>query len=184
MVWAKNVVLVPDGSQKMVQTLGTAMAKRYKAKPQDCFSDVPFTGFQQEGANCVQSDLSTKVIICAHGGKLGLNGNMDADDCASYLKRLGVSQAGLIAFKACSVGKADFLENLAKALNERQIAFGYLIAYRHGTWKTSGGRMRGFWGALEVKGKDKDRVRIVKGNANVQAPGPRYINLTEQLDYE
>jgi hypothetical protein len=184
MTWAKNIVLVPDSSDKSVQRLAQSMAKRYGAAAKDCFSDYPFTGFQQDSPNCVKSDFSTKVIVCAHGCKQGLNGGMNALGTATYLKNLGVSQAGLIAFKACQVGKASFLDDLANALDQNQIAFGYLIAYKHSVWKSSHGRMRGFWGSLEIKGKDKDRVRIVQGKANVAAPGTRYIAHTERLDYE
>lgn len=184
MTWTRNVVLVPDSSDKSVQSLAQAMAKRYGAAAQDCFSDQAFKGFQQDSLNCVNSDLATKVIVCAHGCKQGLNGGMDAAGTAKYLKDLGVTQAGLIAFKACQVGKESFLDDLATALHQNRVSFGYLIAYKHSVWKTSHGRMRGFWGALEVKGKDKDRVRIVQGKANVAAPGPRYIAHTERLDHE
>jgi hypothetical protein len=184
MSWAKNYVLVPDASDKSVQSLAKAMAKRYAVPPQNCFADVAFDSFQKESADCVQSDLSTKLIVCAHGCKFGLSSNLDANGVATYLKKLGVSSVGLVAFKACEVGKDSFLDDLSDALDKNQISFGYLIAYKGSVWKASGGRMRGFWGSWEIKGKDKDRVRIVQGKAHVAAPGPRYVAHMERLHAE
>ena len=152
MTWAKNYVLVPDSDGRGVKKLANAIAARYGATSKTCFSDVPFDAFQLATQDCAQSDTGTKVMICGHGCKYGLNGKRGADNIAQYLDHLGVKTVGLISFKACDMGQSVFLADFAFALRDLQIPFGYLIAYRKGAWLASKGTMRGFWGDLEIKG--------------------------------
>ena len=174
MTWAKNYVLVPDPAEPDVQKLARRMAARYAVPAAHCFAHTQFNGFQQETNGCVQSDVDTKLIICGHGNRFGITGR-GPENIANYLKGLGVTTVGLVAFKACAMGKEDFLEKLKDELDRVQIDFGWLIAYKGDIRVGNKGRMRGFWGDWEIKGKDESRVRIIQGNGPRGLPRPIWI---------
>jgi hypothetical protein len=181
MGWRDVYVLVPVPADKLVRDLGEAMAQRYNVPAARCLC-LPhqvnqrlngFTSYQQGDLSGV--DIETKLIICAHGSSRAVGGN-NPQQLAGELQWLGVKLVGLIAFKCCEVGKRDFLEQLRAELWRHQISFGYMIAYKGGSWLESAGRMRGlFFGKVPT--------RIVKGDAHVAIPDDRYLKLEERLHH-
>ena len=182
MPWRDVYVLVPVPADKEVRDLAEAMARRYNVPPSRCLCQPHpdnqrlngFTAYQQGSLSGV--DIETKLIICAHGNSKAVN-QSNPEQVSDVLQWLGVKLVGLIAFKCCEVGKRDFLEKLRAELWRHQISFGYMIAYKEGSWLASGGTMRGFFGLGKVP------TRIVKGDAHVAIPDDRYLKLEERLHH-
>ncbi|MFC7396997.1 hypothetical protein ACFQU1_07290 [Chelatococcus sp. GCM10030263] len=102
---------------------------------------------------------------------------------ADKLCQYGLAEVGLISLKACYLGIGPFLNQFAGALDARGMRFGWLVGYR--------GRVRMVRGpsglvnheavgeedvALHqfgLKNSDYDRVKIVRGNADILIPGSR-----------
>jgi nitrogen regulatory protein PII-like uncharacterized protein len=150
-----------------------------------------------------------KLFIFGHGNSVGiawmssgdLGSSHNANSLAQLLYGSGLRRVGLITFKACYVGRADFLKQFAMALAGQGIAAGWLKGYK-GIAKTNV-KAYGSDGeptaVIEVI-KDKDgnvlnsvgqdvvnneRYRIVRGPGRLfegKSFGPRYHGTTTAAD--
>ena len=179
MAWDKNCVLAIGANDAGVRKLATAMAARYRVGKDSCFSYMfPFDGFPATSKNCLKTDAATKLMICGHGEKQGLiSGQKEYDyearHIADILIEMGIKQVGLISFKACNIGKKNFLDDLLANL-QAHASVGYLIGYKGGAYLEKGGKMRDFWNR-------KQSVRIVKGNLHVAVPSAGYLKFEERI---
>jgi hypothetical protein len=175
-----GIVFVIGGRKESTQKIARSMAKRYGAGKDDCFSyKFPFEGFPDVSESCFKScDSRTKLMICGHGHKLGMASagsddyDYEARHIAGILQGTGMKQVGLISFKACDIGKKEFLENLLRAL-KGTVDVGYVIGYKGGVNLDSGGKMRSLLGF-------KAGTKIVKGTLHVPIPSKRFLKKAEE----
>lgn len=73
-----------------------------------------------------------KLFIFAHASTAKV-GDLSAKSLARKLKSAGMRKAGLITFKACDVGKGNFLEDFVSELRERSIHIGFAKGYLEGS---------------------------------------------------
>jgi len=127
-------------------------------------------------------DLSSKLIIVGHGHPWAIEG-MDASQLAHKLHAFGLRQVGLISFKSCYLGAGPFLDEFAAALDGHGTRFGWLIGYRGSVRLVRGPTAHGYHEAVGfedfelhkvgLKNPDHERIRLVRGNADVIIPGSR-----------
>jgi hypothetical protein len=149
-----------------------------------------------------------KLFIFAHGNNDGIAwmtaanaGGDNALELAEFLRKYGLWRVGLITFKACFVGRAQFLRHFAEALAAKGIAAGWLKGYKGiaetdfkpgGTGAHNDGRGTNLKPYERVTRSKKDptelvndsRVRIVRGPGRLfegQNFG-RYLEVTSASD--
>jgi len=119
-------------------------------------------------------DRFSKLIIVGHANEYGIN-SWTPLELAERLKAWGLKEVGLIAFKACRLGQAAYLDEVAGCLGGL-VRFGWLIAYRgpvelvayspvamHEITSLEDRILRGFG----LKLPDSIRIRLVRGNITV-----------------
>jgi hypothetical protein len=147
--------------------------------------------------------IRDKIMVIAHGDPAHV-GETDKKDqtmikytaakLAQKLKEWGLREAGLITFKCCEVGQANFLENFIAEATKRGLKIGWVKGYTGSAmtlrkpkmkavgWQPVFGKpteyinterkILGFKIGLPVKGS---RYKIVKGNAAYDIPNSRYL---------
>lgn len=181
--WGDYVILCLNPGDSVIRSSANAWKARYKVPDTHCFA----WGAAPQGYQSLDEDVlsqrvnsQTKLMIFAHANESRVNG-LSAPTLALWLLYWGVKQVGLIAFKACEVGKGDYLETLFA--NRGPMNIGWLIGYKPST-STMGkyllfGEAREvtftvsdiFWHFLLTKAADKDRVKIVQGDLHVSVQG-------------
>jgi hypothetical protein len=148
-------------------------------------------------ASLVTLNTTDKLFIFAHGNNFGVAYMADdtpinamgdnAMALAKMLRQHGLTQVGLITFKACYVGRDRFLENFSSALALNGIRAGWIKGYKGlaATVQKQGG---GFTEEITNKNGailvDNQRFKIVRGPGQVfegQSFG-RYVGQTSQAD--
>lgn len=140
-----------------------------------------------------------QVGLLAHGDKSGVG--WTANQFAMKLWECGLKEIGLITFKCCDVGKANFLKDLSTEFGNFKMKVGWLKGYTDAVHiierdsddvKEAGGKKGDVYAAVErpktffeglspflssddyfVNYKD-DRVKLVKGNTHVTITPARY----------
>lgn len=154
-------------------------------------------------ASLCQLDLSSKLIVLAHGpsGSINLNGvPSPANVFFNLLSGSGLRSVGLISFKACSLGGEAFLDEFMRSVNATpgtQVGWvkGYIdgVGFQRPGPEMSDAIRKDFRtgyrvGNAEIKAcyesngsankrSDFARIRIVKGNVDVYPllPSSRYF---------
>ncbi|NRO98921.1 hypothetical protein GWC77_23735 [Paraburkholderia sp. NMBU_R16] len=103
------------------------------ARTHRCAGEV-LSNFQRlEPGSLSFSDLTTKLIVVSHGCPNGLflgRTMLDAPDFANTLAAWGLTSVGLLAFRGCLLGKANFLDRLVPSLSYANIEVGWLLGYK------------------------------------------------------
>jgi len=175
------------GTPDPVRDAAAAYKERYGIADNQCFScseQLPgHTLFARGGRENIFRGLNRdgKLIIIAHG-KSNHCGGFDPQGLANFLWDHGLHEVGLIAFKCCLVGKSEYLPKLKNWLASFGVDVGWFVGYRHGVWTLSGAHeasglfdlvVRQFSKGHEKKRSDRHRVRVVKGNIDVNVEGSR-----------
>lgn len=125
-----------------------------------------------------EATLNDKLIIVTHGSEKSI-GRLKFRKVSEALKKSGMRQMGLIAFKTCRVGARTFLQDLSRRVS-KFAQVGYYVGYKDkAETRKRGGLYNKFFGTfgmviegedkrLAKKGKkasDEHRVTVVAGNA-------------------
>lgn len=150
-------------------------ARRFSSRKADK-SDPFLASFNLLSGNCLQGITSNdKLMVFAHGSDTGLAWMADGGDnavlggnalaLARLLQKHGLSEVGLITFKACYVGRGEFLHTLAYALSSAGIKAGWLKGYKGlSQTKQSGGDV---WETI----KSDDKRTLTDANEDRTAAG-------------
>jgi len=192
MKWENACILNLEPEDRIINISAKRWKDRYQVPDNRCFNlgDVQ-SGFVDATTGCLRPStcsLGTKLMIFAHGdaSMLKVWGPFELGDLLCNF--LGLREVGLIAFKACEVGKGDYLDRLMAYMSMRSMRIGWLIGYKHDTisFEGPGGVVREVvqddefedlhWFGSGYKIADDKRVRVVKGNTNVVPlrPSNRY----------
>jgi hypothetical protein len=186
MKWSSVCILNLAPEDSVITRSATLWKQRYSVPDNRCFAlgTVP-AGFVNASTGCLKPPvctLSTKLMIFAHGDAILVKVWSPFELADVLCNFLGLCEAGLIAFKACEIGKGQYLDNFARYMNARSARIGWLIGYKHDTvsFPGSAGVVR------EVvqddnfedmslfqsgyKPPDDMRVKVVKGNVDVVPP--------------
>lgn len=147
--------------------------RRYRVPDERCFAyEADKSGFVRTTPDCLNSsvcNIGTKLMIFAHGNTASIH-RWRANALGELLYNdLGLRQAGLIALKACHVGRMNFLETLGEDLAERGAEVGWLIGYKSSSFTLITSEATSFldWTLhlVGMKLSDDKRIKVVKGNA-------------------
>ncbi len=154
MKWNEAAIVLLDPVDRTTRVSAAAWRDRYQIPPERSFSlpypsggrlagEVP-PGFTALGPSSLSfSGLETKVMVVSHGVRAGLALSgvaLNGGDVAALLAGYGLREAGLLAFKACWLGKSPsgclfwrraFLDQLLTHLSRRDIGVGWLIGYKN-----------------------------------------------------
>jgi len=193
MKWNGAVILNLDPGEWVICDSAKAWKDRYGVLDNRCFADgVAQDGFTLVSNNCLANpvcQLGTKLIVCAHGNAQRIHNYTPEEFADDLYDRLGLREAGLIAFKACEIGADDFLERFLAQLTtgNRTTQIGWLIGYTTSTATMNGREVTDKdWVILRTlfgtKASDSVRVKVVPGNTPINPPNGasnRYVALTE-----
>ena len=180
MKWNNAYMLCLHPTNGVIRSSAIQWKDRYNLPINQCFSLLPgphlsgnFTLLGQNSLNNIT--LADKLMIFAHGNAGSVH-TYDPPALADLLANNGLTQAGLISFKACNVGSGNFLNQFHNACVLKGMEIGWYIGYR-GTTATIGGHeyvtvidaflMPGRR-LLGLKDMDHNRVRVYQGNAVVR----------------
>ena len=179
--WSNVIVLLLEEHDEKVLFLAQDYTDRYtKSDDIRCFS-ADGEVFPALTRDCLRDicTLETKVLVFAHGDQYTVDG-MDPTDLTAYLKKLGIHKVGLLAFKACEVGKGHFLIDLRRRLDMAGVQVGWLIGYTGVAYQVAGNTFLAN-GMVDLalrtascgrwKMPDFWRVHVVQGNVRVTPPG-------------
>jgi hypothetical protein len=183
MKWGNCCILCLGASNSVILSSANAWKTRYSVPDTHCFADDTVAGYNNVHAGCMRAcvDGNTKLIIFAHANE-NIVHIYKAHELAALLLKWGVTDVGLIAIKACEVGKGQYLETLKMHLANSG-SVGWLVGYRDST--STGGRymlLHGeareitttwhdiLWHFLGYKTADQYRVKVVQGNAPITVP--------------
>lgn len=125
-----------------------------------------------------EATLNDKLIIVTHGSSTSI-GRLKFRKVSKALKKSGMRQMGLIAFKTCRVGARTFLQDLSLRVS-KFAQVGYYVGYTdEAEMIKRGGLYNKFFGTFGMviggedkrlakngkKASDEHRVTVVKGNA-------------------
>lgn len=182
MKWANCYLICMHPQNPTILNSSLQYIQRYNLPQNQCFSLIPavrspnsFTTLSNNSLSNVR--LIDKLIIVAHGSENSVH-NFDPKSMAELLARNGLTTAGLIAFKACNVGKGDYLRQFHNECVMVRMEIGWYIAYKQ-TAATSNGRelvtkldyfldFLGLRYLFGLKNTDDKRVRVYEGNADFQ----------------
>lgn len=146
--------------------------RRCKVPATHCFYlGDPVPGFGQLYAGSLAPvRLQDKLIVVSHGSPESID-TLDYSKFGDLLRNAGLTQVGLLAIKACQVGKGNFLNNLSVSL-AGTVRIGWLVGYKHSVITRSGAHeSTGFLDTvLQVLGSklsDNHRVSIQQGNTHL-----------------
>lgn len=144
MKWNDVAILLLDPADGTIRECANAWKKRYGISRDRSFS-VPFArthrrageilpGYKRlEAGSLSFSNLTTKLIVVSHGCPQGLflgRTLLGAPDVAYQLAAWGLTSVGLLAFRGCLLGKANFLDRLVPSLSHANIEAGWLLGYK------------------------------------------------------
>lgn len=154
-------------SKDIIRESGTAYKKQHKLTKASCFTNRPSESdeFTLLGKNSLSSvTMNDKLYICAHADTKEV-GPYKAEKLAEKLYDWGLREVKLVSFKACEVGKGDFLSRFVEACRGK-IKVGWVKGYTGAagtvTWKGKS-REEITVGKEEVTGHDKRRLRLIPG---------------------
>jgi hypothetical protein len=140
MKWERYILLLLDTSDPVLMQDANEWKRRYRIPDDLCFCLGKVANYRmlEPYRSLAVSDENTKIIVVAHGSRFSVNVQGESLRSAwlfaQRLKSWGLERAGLLAFKACSMGKGNYLEELACALQNRDIDVDWLTGYRD--WAT------------------------------------------------
>jgi hypothetical protein len=174
------------------------------------WSDPRSDGWQELYKGCFRENgvpvpsLNDKLMIIAHGSTthigvessaretLGGDG-FNAHELARWLVQWGITEIGLISFKACHIGAGKFLEDFVRHLPKTNLKVGWVKGYTGpaatikrnaadalvlggvaGKPYESISRNAGFLSFVGIPIYGNERFKIVRGNAAKDIPNSRY----------
>lgn len=193
MKWVQAHLLCLHIKNEVIRKSALAWKKRYDIPRNRCYSLIPPVQWGNDFCLLQQNSLAQvgpgdKLIIVAHGSESSVHG-YDPEALAELLANNGLQHAGLIAFKACLVGKGNYLDVFRNECVIQGMQIGWFNGYKDKV-ATIGGhefvdkthdydslpflfRLIGFSG--RAKDEDAKRVKVVRGNvALVNTASSRY----------
>src|SRR5262245_10003869 len=121
--------VITDSAQDYVDWYNVKKLNRFSNRPSEYhrYTELKEGPFFQFGV-LSRITVNDKLFIFAHGSPTHV-GPYTAADLAEKLARWGLRQAGLITFKCCYVGKANFLEFFVRECAPLGIDVGWVKGY-------------------------------------------------------
>jgi len=148
--------------------------RRYRIPDERCFAyqRANKSDFVSTTPGCLNPSvchIGTKLMIFAHGDTVSIH-RWRANALGELLyNTLGLRSVGLLALKACHIGRMNYLETLGEDLARRGAEVGWLIGYKHTTFTLITSEATSFldWTLhlIGTKLSDNKRVKVVPGNA-------------------
>jgi len=181
MKWCKYFIVNLNAGDDAARRHTAVWRQRYQIPYHRCFGFGVPSGpdciplYPLSSTSLAAVDRFSKLIVVSHANACRIN-SWTPLELAERLRAWGLKEVGLIAFKACHVGQASYLDELAGCLAGLGVRFGWLIGYRglaelfayslgefHEVTNVEDLILRG----LGVKLPDFLRIRLVRGNIPV-----------------
>lgn len=150
-----------------------------------CDARLSLESFAPATANSLAGvTLGSKLIVVGHACSTSVVSLYPAA-LVEALSDIGLKQVGLVSFKGCQVGHANFLDSFVKAATGR-IQVGWCLGYRDDSRASEHSHMfvgaERFWRwfhpfpASVMKRSDEHRIKVVRGNVQVvpRKPSSRF----------
>lgn len=174
-MWKDVFLLILDDRDVAVRSCISACKKRYEIPESHVIKITKYSRGLVTGRELSGVSLHSKLIVISHGTKNVLHtcfqGDINHFEFFELVLELGLKEVGVISFKACNIGKGNFLENFRAELCH-ELEIGYLLAYKGPAvtvWRHEG---VGFidtcirlFSCGVFKLPDHFRVKIIRGNA-------------------
>jgi hypothetical protein len=146
MKW-NNLFLIKLTPDKAIDDSAKEYQEWEKVPDKQCWSDPKCAGWQELVKGCFKQcspkpTINDKLMIIAHGSPshVGIASSsatetpgqegFDAENLARFLAQWGVTQIGLITFKACYIGAGTFLEDFVQAVPKFKWDVGWVKGYK------------------------------------------------------